>query len=295
MPNKINAKQIRGIGDFYATGWVETEEFTPAPLVTVIADITFTFAASDTVTASADCVAKGVKVGDFIYNSDDDAVSDAKQIIEIAADKVTITLAAAYAGTAGATKEGSVFGDKLTLTEDLTGTVKVGNPVKFVVDSVSYRGVVEAISSDELSIMGPAIAGDVEQLFFGPADKVSTIQVVIPSTYEDASNTGLIVSDIKSELVWEKAEAYLVGFKMYTDTADGSGDGQASITIEDVECFLQAGGPILAAAKTWYSSGIGIDPTNYKVSRGDVLEVTAIAGTGMDASDLSAKLIFVSE
>ena len=69
--------------------------------------ITFTFAVSDQVIASADA-SKLLRPGEMIWNSTDDTNAAKKAILTISSDGLTITLAAAYAGTAGAAKQGTV-------------------------------------------------------------------------------------------------------------------------------------------------------------------------------------------
>lgn len=76
---------------------------------TVIAGITFTFAASTTVTASANCKAQ-VSVGYHLYNSTNDAATSAVKVSAISSDGLTLTLESAYGGTAGSGKAGSVIG-----------------------------------------------------------------------------------------------------------------------------------------------------------------------------------------
>lgn len=75
----------------------------------VVGTITFTFAASTSVTASASCLAQGVAVGQSIYNSTNDASTYAKRITAISTNGLTITLESAYAGTTGAAKQGTVL------------------------------------------------------------------------------------------------------------------------------------------------------------------------------------------
>lgn len=65
---------------------------------------TFTFAASTTVTATND-VSLEVRPGELIFNSTNDTNSDAKVVSAVSADGLTITLAEAYAGTTGSSKE----------------------------------------------------------------------------------------------------------------------------------------------------------------------------------------------
>lgn len=65
---------------------------------------TFTFTAGTSVTATNN-VSLEVRPGEKIYNSTNDSNSDAKVVSAVSADGLTITLAEAYAGTAGASKE----------------------------------------------------------------------------------------------------------------------------------------------------------------------------------------------
>ncbi len=72
-----------------------------------VTGITFTFAASASVVASADCHL-ALAEGERIFNSTDDTSAAAKAIASISSDGLTITLATAYAGTAGAGKAATV-------------------------------------------------------------------------------------------------------------------------------------------------------------------------------------------
>lgn len=76
---------------------------------TAVTGLTFTFAASTSVTASADCSAQ-VAAGYHLYNSSDDAATAAVKIVSVSSDGLTVTLESAYGGTAGAGKTGSLIG-----------------------------------------------------------------------------------------------------------------------------------------------------------------------------------------
>lgn len=112
-----------------------------------ITGITFTFAASTSVIASADCHLALAK-GERIFNSTDDTSAAAKVIASISSDGLTITLASAYAGTTGAGKaatvcaatgntfvapDSEVHADVLTLG-NLTQNQSIGVWEKYVVD-----------------------------------------------------------------------------------------------------------------------------------------------------------------
>jgi hypothetical protein len=68
---------------------------------------TFTFAASTEVICSVD-ISKECRPGEKIFNSTDDTNTAAKAISAISADGLTITLASAYAGTAGSSKAAKI-------------------------------------------------------------------------------------------------------------------------------------------------------------------------------------------
>lgn len=211
---------------------------------------------------------------------------NARQIKGIPSSWDTIP-AASYTATPASTST-------ITLSVDMTSTIQVGMPLRYTISGVVYYGIVSAITSNLLTVNGAPLGGDVSNLQYGDPSKVSQVIVTIPSTYEDASNTDLIQSDLKSNYIWGKAKSYLVKFGVYSDTADGSGDGQASIQINNTEVNTIAGGATIAAAKTWYNTIVNIATAAYDINPGEELEVTCIKGTDGDASDLTVSMIFVT-
>lgn len=115
-----------------------------------VTGLTFTFAASTSVIASADCHL-ALAVGERIYNATNDTIAKALVITAISADGLTITLASAYQGTTGAGKTAyvcaatgntfvaptsSAHADVLNLG-NLTQNQSIGVWVKYVVDADS--------------------------------------------------------------------------------------------------------------------------------------------------------------
>jgi hypothetical protein len=181
----------------------------------------------------------------------------------------------------------------ITMTTDLTATILVGYPLKYTIGGTTYYGIVSAIAANLLTVNGAPLGGDVTALYYGDPLRVIQMQVMIPSTYEDASNTDLIGSDLKTKLIWDKAKAYLVRFKVYSNVEDTSDNGQASVQINNTETCTTAGGLTIAAAQTWYSTVVDIATAAYDINPGEELEVTCIKGTTGDATDLTVKMIFI--
>lgn len=135
FPNITNAERLTGVtkyrkiylrnenADAYnnVLAWIEANTPSTDTALTVsgagsfsqqgnnvaITGITFTFAASTSVVASADCHL-AIAEGERIFNSTDDAAAAARVVASISSDGLTITLATAYAGTTGAGKQGTV-------------------------------------------------------------------------------------------------------------------------------------------------------------------------------------------
>jgi len=135
FPNISNAERITGVtkyrkiflrnenADAYnnVLAWIDTNTPDTETAITIsgagslsqqgndvaIPTLTFTFAASTTVVASADCHLV-VAEGERIFNSTNDTNAAARVIASISSDGLTITLASAYAGTTGAGKAATV-------------------------------------------------------------------------------------------------------------------------------------------------------------------------------------------
>lgn len=181
----------------------------------------------------------------------------------------------------------------ITMGVDMTASVLVGMPLRYTISSVEYFGVVTAMASNLLTVGGAPLGGNVSNLQYG-GGTVRQVVVIIPSTYEDASNTALITSDLKSNLVWKLPKSYLVQYHVYSAVHDSGTHGQASVRINATEVNTTTGGLTIAANTTWYSTVVDIDTAAYDVNSGELIEVTAVKnGTG-DASDLTVSMIFVT-
>jgi len=181
----------------------------------------------------------------------------------------------------------------ITMTTDLTASMLVGKPLKYVIDGTTYYGIVSAIAADLLTVAGAPLGGDVTALYYGDPTRVIQINVIIPGLYEDASNTDLIASDLGAKLIWNKAKSYLVRFRVYSVTEDTNDDGQVSVQINNVETCTTAGGLTVAAAITWYSTVIDIVTAAYDVNPGEEIELTCIKGTTGDAVDVTVEMTLV--
>jgi len=181
----------------------------------------------------------------------------------------------------------------ITMTSDLTASIKVGMSLKYVISGVTYYGRVSAITSILLTVNGAPLGGSVTNLYYN-GGTIRQMVVIIPGTYEDASNTALISSDLLSSLIWNLPVSYLVQFSVFSKTHDSGTHGQASVRINSTEVNTTTGGLTIAADATWYSTIVDIATAAYDINPGEAIEITCVKnGTG-DASDLTVSMIFVT-
>jgi hypothetical protein len=181
----------------------------------------------------------------------------------------------------------------LTMGVDMTGTIKAGMGLKYTIGGTVYYGMVSAIAANLLTVAGASLTGAVTNLYYGGT--VRQVVVIIPGAYEDADNHNLIVTDLKSQLVWKLPTSYCVNFSVYSNTHDSHAThGKASVEINDADVCSDADGLTLAADATWYTTVININTSNYDILPGEVLEITAHKGGTGDASDLTAIMVFVT-
>lgn len=181
----------------------------------------------------------------------------------------------------------------ITMTTDLTAYIFVGTSLKYVIGGVTYYGRVSAITNVLLTVHGAPLGGDVTALYYG-GGSIREIIVSIPSTYESASSTTLILSNLKSTLNWKLPTSYLVEYTVWSLTKDTSSDGKASVRINNVEVNTSAGGLTIAAAVTEYSTVINIATAVYAVTPGQLIEVTCVKGTTGDATYLVVTMTLVT-
>ena len=220
----------------------------------------------------------------------DDVSEGAERIREV---KVAVRERLKEAQTVGTFTATPASTSTLTMTTDMTTIILPGMPLEYVISGTTYYGIATAVASNLLTIAGPPLGGDVTALSYKHGAHVSQVNVIIPGTYEDASNTALIASDLLSQLVWMRTKAYCVRYRVFSETCDTSTDGKVSVRINSTEVNTVAGGLTIAAAATWYSTVVNIASAAYDINPGEVIEITSVKGTTGDASDLTVEMTFV--
>ena len=181
----------------------------------------------------------------------------------------------------------------ITMGVDMTASILVGMSLRYTIGGVVYYGIVGAIAVNLLTVWGAPLSAAVTNLGFG-GGTVREIIICIPGTYEDASNTALILSDLNSTFIWKLPLSYLVHFSVWSKTHDSTTHGQASVRINATEVHTTAGGATIAVDATQYPTVVDIAIAAYDINPGELLEITCVKNGAGDATYLTATLVMVT-
>lgn len=195
----------------------------------------------------------------------------------------------------------------ITMTSDLTSTIKIGMPIKFVLggdatNPGTYYAICTAITSNLLTIAGAPLEvddGDLTGLYYGTPEMVVTETFVIPGYFADASDTTLLANDLLMEYRWNYAKAYCVRFSLIAKTDDsGANQPQVNIDINGANSIStsNSNAGLAVSDADWVTTVVDINTSNYDINPLETLEIRTDAnGTTDDASNLTVQITFVLE
>lgn len=183
----------------------------------------------------------------------------------------------------------------ITTTIDRAGAIIIGTPICYQIAGVRYMGIVTNVTIDTITISGAPLTGDIEELFLGVPEMVGQADYVIPGAFAAAAEDELIKTFQKSHSVWRGRPAYLVWIGNVVQVLDSTAQPKINVTINGSAVCTDNGGDGIAVGVVLQSTSVGINPATYRITNGDVIEVTTTQGGTGDASDLTAFLTFISE
>lgn len=204
--------------------------------------------------------------------------------------------------TISATKYTALPASTSTITFSDTSDVAVGRPVKYTYGGTTYYGIITAVSANALvTIAGaPLNAGQaLSDLKIGLPEMICHMQLYAGSFYAETEQA--ILAAIGERFYrWEKADAHLVAFAAAHLADSGATQPKLNVKIDGALVGTQdsaAGITMSGSDGVWVeSSAVAISAANYKITRGDALELQCtLAGDNGDADALNVDLVFVFE
>jgi len=181
----------------------------------------------------------------------------------------------------------------ITMTTDLTATVLAGMGLKYVIGGVTYYGQVSAIAANLLTVRGAALGGDVTALYYG-GGVVSQLSYDATVNVDCTANTTALKTGTVYTLKWQKPKSYLVFYQAYQTTHDSGTHGKVTIKINGTEVNTSAGGLVIAANATWYSTVVDIATAAYDINPGEDLIIYVTEGTTVDGAGLAVGAIILT-
>ncbi|MBF0098651.1 MAG: hypothetical protein HQM05_15090 [Magnetococcales bacterium] len=176
-----------------------------------------------------------------------------------------------------------------------SGVIPIGTPIAYKIGGVYYFGIVRNITPDTITVAGAPLSGDIQRLLLGVAEQVGQADYVIPGVFSAIAEDELIKTFQKSHSFWRGKPAYLVHISHIVQALDSTVQPNVNVLINGNAVGTDNANTGLPVALVVQSTGIGINPSNYRIEYGDVIELETTAGGTGNASDLTAFLTFISE
>ncbi|MFA5715189.1 MAG: hypothetical protein WC998_05590 [Candidatus Paceibacterota bacterium] len=182
----------------------------------------------------------------------------------------------------------------LTMNTDLTASIKAGMSLKYVIGGVTYFGIVGAIASNLLTVWGAPLSGDVTALYYD-GGRISQLSYDATVNVDGTANTTALKTGTVYTLKWQKPTSYLVFYQAYQTTHDSHAThGKVTIKINGTEVNTSAGGLVIAANATWYSTVVDIAVAAYDINPGEDLTIVVTQGGTADGAGLAAGAIIIT-
>lgn len=183
----------------------------------------------------------------------------------------------------------------ITTLIDRTGAISIGTPVRYEIAGVVYYGMVMNITTTTITIAGPPMSDDIDDLYFGVPEMVIQLDHDIPGAFAASAEDELIKTIRKSHSVWRGQPAYLVQIGHIVQALDSGTQPNVTASIGGGVVGTDNTNTGLPVALVVQPTGVGINPSTYRIEYGDAIELVTTAGGTGNASDLTAFLTFVSE
>jgi hypothetical protein len=194
----------------------------------------------------------------------------------------------------------------ITVTGDITGTVKVGMPIKFASGGTYFYALITTMSfstNTTITFSGaPATATtnwiDADTLFVGTPEMVTMETFQVAGAYATSAISNVLENYLNLRYVWRKAEACLVHFSV-VHTVDAT-TTQPKVNVKragtDPISTSNSNTGVEVSATTWSPTTVDIHTSNYVIRTSDTIELSVTADAGLvKASDLTIQMMFVNK
>lgn len=181
---------------------------------------------------------------------------------------------------------------------DLTGSIKVGMPIRYAYSGGTLYGVAIGVSSSYVAIAGPGMLSNVAltAVAYGSADRVRTMHLAVPGDY-GASTTDILAAVANQYYTWQHAKAHLVQFDVRHKTNAGTTQPKVNPRLGGSLVSDNDGNAgVSTSTSRVVNPYTAINATNGVVEKDEAIELAVTAASvGTAVAHLSSTLVFVLE
>ena len=200
------------------------------------------------------------------------------------------------AGVDFSTSPGST--SRIDTPRDLSSFIRVNMPLSYVTGGNLRFGRVASISSSYLTVQGPPLDGSLSHLSLGFSEQLGQIDLFISGSYGDATSVTMYQDKMKSQFFWDLPRAYCVSFSARHNTGASTTQPKINLLFNGNRVSTGDSGNGIGVDLTRVTnSAVAIDPANYMISPGQVIEIegTQAGSEPLEAQDLTVTICFVTE
>lgn len=189
----------------------------------------------------------------------------------------------------------------IATTSDLTGTLKVGYPLRYKSTGGFSFGIITGLTSSLITIAGgPLDNGNaLTQIDYGVQGLVRTLTLMVSGTFQSGgADSAMLANQMKTFMQWTMTKAYLVNFQVRVASLDtGTNKPRINVALAgNAVGTLNSNAGLTVLTSSWASTVVDINTTNYVVNFGDSIELKTDAnGTNADSNNLTVLAIFVMD
>lgn len=186
----------------------------------------------------------------------------------------------------------------VTMLVDLTSVIRPGMALLYTYNGTIYRGRVKTIAAGLLTLQGPPIstgAGLLTALSFSVANS-AVVALGIAGSYGDTVTAVLYKAKVKRNYYWLLPRAYCVYFQGQHNTDAGTTQPKINVRTNSLRVSNNdSGNGIQLSTGLVANPDTAIDPSNYVINPGEVLELecSAAGNPTSGALDLAIQMMFV--
>lgn len=228
---------------------------------------------------------KRIKAGDNVTLTEED-----NNVVISASGGGSSGSAEAWTDILSSITPGPASTSTIETTSDLTGIIKVGYPLKYVIDGSTCYGIVTSITSGLITIAGVALSGTITAIYYADTTRTEQIPIHVAGYYADDADSTLLQNDkrMNGGLINRRGTMYIVQ-AIVSNIVSDSGETAACVNVLVSGDFLIDDDLPVGTS----DNASVVDITDYEWNIGDAIEVIVTPGTNGDAEDLCLDLVAV--